>query len=211
MEPWMYEAVGYLASLLVAISLMMRSVLRLRIINLIGALFFVTYGLLIQAYPVAGMNAFIAGINIYYLVQMLRTNAAFAVVPMPPDAPYIGAFIAFHRADMRQFFAEEEIAPAPTDQVFLILRDAMPVGLIVAAQREPGALFIKVDYVIPGYRDFQPGRFFYTQYAPSLGAGGVRSLSATAENPQHAAYLTRMGFTPEPAAAGATQYRRTLA
>ena len=41
------EFIGYAASILVAFSLMMSSILKLRIINLIGAITFVIYGLMV--------------------------------------------------------------------------------------------------------------------------------------------------------------------
>lgn len=44
------ELIGYSAYLLIAISLMMSSILRLRIINSLGAVTFVVYGLAIGAY-----------------------------------------------------------------------------------------------------------------------------------------------------------------
>ena len=53
---WILEFIGYAASVLIAVSLTMRSVLRLRIINLFGSSCFVAYGILIQAYPVDVMN-----------------------------------------------------------------------------------------------------------------------------------------------------------
>jgi hypothetical protein len=61
------EMIGYLASVLVAISLMMRSLTKLRVINLSGSLLFAVYGFLIGAYPVAALNAFIVGVNVFYL------------------------------------------------------------------------------------------------------------------------------------------------
>lgn len=66
------EWVGYLASLMVAISLIMTDIVKLRIINSIGCLIFVIYGAIIKAYPVAVMNAFIVVINIYYLIRMKK-------------------------------------------------------------------------------------------------------------------------------------------
>jgi uncharacterized membrane protein YqgA involved in biofilm formation len=42
-----YELIGYTGSLLVAISLSMKSLQRLRIVNMAGALFFILYGILI--------------------------------------------------------------------------------------------------------------------------------------------------------------------
>ena len=71
-----FELLGYLASLFVAISLMMRSLTRLRVINLVGCLLFVVYGLIIGAYPVAVMNSFILLVNLYHLQQSFKATAA---------------------------------------------------------------------------------------------------------------------------------------
>ncbi|MCL1091212.1 hypothetical protein L2744_16700 [Shewanella profunda] len=67
-----WEWVGYLASVVVAISLMMSNIKKLRWWNLIGAALFVSYGVAIDAYPVALVNFFIVLIDIYYLVKLYR-------------------------------------------------------------------------------------------------------------------------------------------
>lgn len=64
------ELLGYSASIFVAISLLMSNIKKLRYINLVGCLLFVIYGVLIAAYPVALMNAFCAGINLYHLYKL---------------------------------------------------------------------------------------------------------------------------------------------
>ena len=74
-----YEIIGYVASLLVAVSLMMRSVLKLRVINLLGAAVFTLYGLLIGAYPVAVMNLFIVLIDLYYLREFITSKSYFSL------------------------------------------------------------------------------------------------------------------------------------
>ena len=71
-----YELLGYSASVLVALSLSMRSLLKLRLINLSGAMLFTIYGLVIGALPVAALNLFIVLANIYYLYQMFSTSTA---------------------------------------------------------------------------------------------------------------------------------------
>jgi uncharacterized membrane protein len=68
----LWEWVGYLASVVVAISLMMSNIKKLRWWNLAGALLFVAYGLAIEALPVALVNFFIVIIDIYYLVKLYR-------------------------------------------------------------------------------------------------------------------------------------------
>lgn len=76
----MVEMIGYLASLMVAISLMMKNIVSLRWINSIGCGLFVIYGTVIEAWPVAFMNAFIVGINMYYLIKIAREEKASTVL-----------------------------------------------------------------------------------------------------------------------------------
>ena len=62
------EWVGYLASLILIISFLMKNMSTLRIVNSLGAILFVVYGILLQtSWPIIITNAFILGANIYYL------------------------------------------------------------------------------------------------------------------------------------------------
>jgi hypothetical protein len=61
------EWVGYLAMTVLLVSFMMKNVIKLRIINSIGCLFFVIYGSLITQYPIVITNLAIILINLYYL------------------------------------------------------------------------------------------------------------------------------------------------
>ncbi len=58
---------GYSASALLLISMMMKNVKRLRIINSFGCILFVIMGLMINNYPIVITNAAIILINVYYL------------------------------------------------------------------------------------------------------------------------------------------------
>ncbi|MDN3611571.1 YgjV family protein [Vibrio ostreicida] len=64
------EILGYAASIMVAISLTMKDIVKLRVINFIGCLLFTVYGLMIDAWPVVVTNGFIACVNVYFLVKM---------------------------------------------------------------------------------------------------------------------------------------------
>lgn len=67
------EWIGYLASILIVISLTMTDIIQLRMINSIGCVCFVIYGLSVGAYPVAISNLAIILINIYNLYK-LKSN-----------------------------------------------------------------------------------------------------------------------------------------
>ena len=62
------EWVGYLAMTVLLISFMMKNVIKLRIINSVGCLFFVIYGVMISQYPIVITNLAIILINLYYLI-----------------------------------------------------------------------------------------------------------------------------------------------
>ena len=64
------EWVGYLASAFIVISLIMTSVVKIRIINTIGCILFLIYGLTVGAYPVAISNGLIIIINGYHLLKL---------------------------------------------------------------------------------------------------------------------------------------------
>ena len=66
------EWVGYLASIVIAISLIMSDIIKLRVINTIGCILFVIYGLSVGAYPVAFTNMLIVFINAYYLYKLKK-------------------------------------------------------------------------------------------------------------------------------------------
>lgn len=66
------EWVGYAASLFIVVSLTMTSIVKLRIINSVGCLLFIIYGLNLNAYPVVISNALIVMINIYNLYMLSK-------------------------------------------------------------------------------------------------------------------------------------------
>lgn len=62
------EWVGYLASVALIISFMMKNVKTLRIINSVGAVLFIIYGYMLHtSWPIIITNVFILLTNIYYL------------------------------------------------------------------------------------------------------------------------------------------------
>lgn len=205
-----YELVGYLASILIAISLMMRSILRLRLLNLIGAVVFTIYGLLIQAYPVAAVNFFIVLIDLYYLYEIRSAREYFKLLEVAPGSDYLLYFLNFYRDEILRFLPGFEYQPEAYDLRFFVLRDLVPAGLVIGKiEPEAGAnraLRLALDFVIPGYRDFKSGKYVYQDQADFFRSRGIQRIYSRPGSPEHAAYLKRMGFTAERDAAGDTIY-----
>jgi uncharacterized protein with PQ loop repeat len=61
------DYIGYIASSVVLLSFLMRKMIFLRIVNTIGCVFFIVYGILLGEAPIIITNAAIVLINIYYL------------------------------------------------------------------------------------------------------------------------------------------------
>ena len=61
------EWVGYAASFVVLLSFVMKDLRRLRFINSVGCMLFVSYGVLLDSWPIIITNVAILLINIYYL------------------------------------------------------------------------------------------------------------------------------------------------
>ncbi|KXK15226.1 MAG: hypothetical protein UZ14_CFX002000667 [Chloroflexi bacterium OLB14] len=190
---FIYELIGYAGSVLVAISLMMKSLVRLRVINMIGAIFFILYGLLIGAFPVAFLNSLILCVNLYNLWQMWQEKDSFKLMEVSHDSPYLQNFLEFYRQDILKFFPTYLFKPKSDQLVVFVLRNMVPAGvLIVKPDGEEAHIFL--DFVIPGYRDFRAGRFLFEASAVFFNHKGIRRLISDSGNAQHESYLRRMGF-----------------
>ena len=189
-----YEMLGYLASILVAISLMMSSILKLRVINLVGAICFTMYGFLIKAYPVAGVNLVIVVIDTYYLVEMFTKKEYFTILEVHAESEYLARFLTFYQAEINRFLPGFAFAPSEKQLIFFVLRNLIPTGLFIAEARDAQTLFATLDFVIPGYRDFKIGQFVFSKSADMFKTKGFQRLYSSPGTPPHEAYLRRMGF-----------------
>ena len=187
------ELIGYLGSILVAISLMMKSLLRLRVINLVGALFFTMYGILLGAYPVAFLNGIIVCIDLYYLVQMWRQKDFFTFLEVSPTGKYLNAFVEFYRDDILEIIPTYTHSTDDDLLCFFILRNMMPAGLFIAKVQGEEA-HIQLDYVIPNYRDFQVARFIFEENAAFFHTRGIRRFVSEGGSAIHRSYLKKLEF-----------------
>ncbi len=185
---------GYLGSVLVAVSLMMNSIVRLRWINLFGAAVFSSYGLMIAAYPVFVLNGFIVLVDIYYLVQMGRKSDYFELLTVDAgNSPFLKLFLDWYGEDIRTFFPGYTKPEEKGDECIFILRNLMPVGLFIYRRNENIA-DIQVDYVIPQYRDLKNAHFLYRNRHIQLADTGISEFRVQTEVERHRTYLRKVGF-----------------
>ena len=186
-----FELIGYLGSLLVIVSMLMTSVVKLRIINTIGSVIFAVYALLIHSYPTAAMQFCLIIINIVGLYKLLGTKKDYSVVELNPDEKFVQTFLSQNIDDIKKFFPNFKM-PEQSDNIYYIHSKNTSVGILIGkkSQTENSTLFVSLDYTIPAYRDTSAGAFLYSQ----LGQMGIETLEARADCEAHKKYLQKMGF-----------------
>lgn len=192
-----YELIGYTASILIAVSMMMSRIVTLRVLNMIGAATFALYGYLIGSVPVAALNGFIVLVNLYYLAQMYRTSSFFKILQVDPDNDYLIYFLKFYEKDMRKTQSGFKLSPENESLCLFVLRDMIPAGLLIGHRTADGVLTIDVDYVIPQYRDYQVGKYLFESQKQFFTSNEIREVRAYADVPIHRNYLMQMGFKSE--------------
>ncbi len=198
MEINILEWIGYAASVMIAISLTMSSIVKLRILNLIGAAIFSLYGFLIGALPVGFMNLFIVGIDLYYLLQIFNTKEAFETLEVRPNDKYLIRFLQFNDKEIQRFFPGFEYNPEENDLSFFVLRDMQVAGLFLAHRQDDNILRVRLDYVGPKYRDFKNGRYVYSRLRKYFSDHGITKVMAHAGSENHLKYLKKLGFEEQP-------------
>ena len=199
---WMKEGIGYAASLIILVSLLMTNVFRLRLINGIGSVLFGAYGWMIGSWPVCAINLVIAGIDGWYLLQALRISAFFDLAPAESvGTEYLKRFFLFHERELIKYapgLTLEELQDACT---CLIFRNLLPVGLFSYRQNGPEA-DIALDFMIPEYRDFKAGHYLYRTKRMFFKEKGIKRFHAVARHPSHPKYYLRNGFVREAGVSG---------
>ena len=176
------EWLGYAASIVTAASLVMSSVLRLRWLNLAGALLLVAYGFFLGAAPVVLLNLFIAVADGYYLFRMYADRESFRTLPVEQSLPYLRHFLAVYEPDLRRFFPDFDLAEFPRLDGFYVLRNAVTAGLFVGRRGDDGSFEIKLDYAVPRFRDFKVGRHVFVDAGRALPQAGLPTLRGTLDD-----------------------------
>lgn len=192
------EMVGYLGSLLVAVSLSMKSVMKLRWINLAGSFFFSVYGYLIGAMPIFIVNGYITLMNVWYLVDYSRNTACFSFDTLESVGPgYFNKFYSFYEDDIRAFFPDVSFDQLKSCETSILFRNMIPVGIFSLRMADEGRALVVMDYLIPEYRDFKFGNFLYEKKSYVFRDRQISRLEAKTRNAAHRGYLLKHGFIEE--------------
>lgn len=186
------EMTGYLGSLLVIVSMLMTSVVKLRVINTIGSIIFASYALFIHSYPTAVMQLFLIGINAVNLYKLLSTKKMYQAIKLKKDDAGFIHFVQNHQEDIKQYFPDFSLNSLQGEKsVFYLLEsNDSQAGFFAAKLLNEQTLEALADYTTPAYRDSSAGAFLYS----FLGEQGFKTIRAKSENQAHQKYLKKMGF-----------------
>ncbi|OYU66540.1 MAG: hypothetical protein CFE22_08610 [Cytophagaceae bacterium BCCC1] len=193
----LFEWIGYAASLIVAISLVMSSIVKFRWINLLGSALFAAYGFLIQAWPVCFFNSAIVFINVYFLYKIYSRKDEFKIIKTSENESLLHEFVNFNKKEIEKISPDFDFNLSDKEYNYFITRNMALVGLFLAHKESSGILCIDLDFVTPQYRDFKNGTFLYNSLQSCFEKSGIDTIKAIAKTNTHANYLKEMGFKSE--------------
>lgn len=189
------ELMGYVASVLLAISLIVNGELKFRWINSFGCVAFIVYGVLIDAFPVTLTNSVLLLINAFQMIKYYRTTEAFDLLEFTADETIVKKFLEFYGKDIQAYYPGFALNDEANDVRFLVLRNMTIANIFIASLQPGGKAYIKINYTIPKYRDFKVGTYIFKKRKEYLQTAGVNEIIYTSvAHKGHAAFLKRMGF-----------------
>jgi hypothetical protein len=193
------EAIGWIGSILVVVSLTQSQVLRFRWMNLVGSIVATFYNAIIEVWPFAAMNAAIAIINVYWLLRLYREAKdpeVYQVISVPPEDPFLQHLLHVHAADIATHapdFAADPAAGEGKRSTLIVARGDEAVGVVAVRDQGAGVGLVELDWVKPRFRTFTPGQFVYRD-SGALPAAGFRTVTVRPHAATDTEYLRRAGF-----------------
>ena len=188
------QYIGYFASIIIAVSMTMSSIVKFRWINLMGAITFSTYGFFIEAYPIGILNAFIAIIDIFYLIRIYFKKELFTTLEVRGDNRFLIQFLEFHNKEIQKFFPNFTYKPELNTVSYIILRNMAVAGVFLAHRKGNDELIVGLDYVLPEYRDYKSGKYIYQRIRKKLIELGVIKIVTFGHNSKYIKYLKKINF-----------------
>ena len=193
------EVFGWIGSGVLIWSLLQTRILRLRVLNLTGCLLSIVYSALSGIWPILGLNAILALINIFHLRKLTSQSASqplYSVVPVDAGDSYFEFLLKKHGPDIAVTHPDFT-GVAPGSEAYLLLHEDETVGLVVLNEDQPGTAQIALDYVKPRFRDFSPGRYLFQDSGLLAGRGLNKIVTASHLDGPTLKYYTAVGFTPQ--------------
>lgn len=188
------EIFGIVSSIVILISLSMTSIIKLRLINLVGCTLFAFYGYMIGSFSTMFMNVGIALMNLYYLRKLYAIKDSYEIVRAERESDYFKLFIEKNAGDIDKFFSRESLNQS--QEMYYLLRNNYTVG-ILGWKVDKNDVEITIDYVTERFRDYTFGKYIFEEQLEMFKKKGYGRVVQKTENPLHQNYLKKIGFLQE--------------
>lgn len=188
---------GTIASVIIAISLTMKNIKLLRIVNFIGSVLFSIYGYMIGAIPVIVVNVIIVLIDVYFFIPLVVNKEKFDFIINNSETKYFSElFLKHYKKDILNFFPNFKEESLKELNSAYILRDMVPVLLMLYKNSEGEDIEILLDYATPQFRDYKSSSYFfdYAVHHLDIDLSKKKFFKVHSAVPAHDKYLRKMGF-----------------
>lgn len=187
------EIFGYVGSVLVVVSMLMSSIVKLRVINTVGSVISCIYAFICRAYPLALMNICLIVINVYSLMRLLKTDKKYELLCANTDDTFVKHFLNYYENDIKKFFPSFDAAQMEGMDAFVVCCEGNYVGLAIG-KNASGVFDMVLDYATPAYRDTSVGQYFYE----NISKYKINTIRyAQIVSAEHEPYMKKMGFEKE--------------
>ncbi len=188
------QIIGYTASVIIAVSMTLNSIVKFRWVNLVGAATFTAYGILIKAYPVAFLNGFIVLTDLFYLFRIYSKKELFTTLEVRGSNKYLLSFLEFYDKDIQKFFPGFKYKADLNTISFFVLRNMNVAGIFLAHKINGNTLKVGLDFVVPQYRDYKNAKFIYKRLRNRFKEEGIERVIVFPQSANHIKYLKKIGF-----------------
>lgn len=183
----LFEVIGYCGTILVVLSMMMTSVVKLRIINICGSILSMTYAVITNTWPIVLMNAALIIINVIQLIRSFRRSLNFNYRKVLTNDLSFKHFMEIYQFDIEKYFGE--ISISDKEEAYLVYIDTELAGVLVG-NKENDCFNVSIDYAIPKFRDMSIGKYVY----PKLKENDINLIIQSSGVKKHNKYLLSMGY-----------------
>jgi len=161
---------------------------------MIGAVLLVIYCLIVDAYPLLFLNAFIACVNGFYIWQYYHKKEYFRLCELKMDSAFLREFLQFYKDDIIKYFPDFERKFTDEAQCYYLLRNMIPAFVLIIKKGDDNSAEILLDYATKEYRDNKIGKFIFNENAKYFVNMDIHKLYFDKPVKNHVKYLEAMGF-----------------
>lgn len=200
---------GYLASLFLVLALIVNTELKFRWFSASGNVAFITYAVMILAFPVLITNVILLVINIYYLRKIYSRKEYFDLIEFKGEEQLALRFLEFYRKDITLYFPQFSAEQLHGRLNFVVLRNLVIANMFSVELDTNGDAYVILNYTPEKYRDYKVGKFIFEREKQYLLSKGIRRVIYRIEPyKKHRQFLEAMGFIRD--TAGENIFVKTL-